>query len=126
MKRGKIEMKISPRVVEEMSKAVAKEEVGQLRMVARERCRAPSLIQTSKGVEKGGRMMTSNLEKFFSSNKKETGRTQTKEKEEEGAKIETMITGTKDTLRNIFLHVFAGPATDTPTTRGRTGGTTWI
>merc|ERR1719323_2487911 len=31
-----------------MSK-VAKEEVGQLRMVARERCRAPSLIQTSKG-----------------------------------------------------------------------------
>lgn len=103
-------MKISPRVVEEMSK-VAKEEVGQLRMVARERCRAPSLIQTSKGVGKGGRMMTSNLEKFFSSNKKETGRTQTKEKEEEGAKIGTMITG---------------PATGTPTTKGRTGGTTWI
>ena len=97
MKRGRIEMKISPRVVEEMSKAVAKEEVGQLRMAARKRCRAPSLIQTSKVVGKGGRMMTSNLEKFFSSNKKETGRTQTKEKEEEGAKIETMITGTKET-----------------------------
>lgn len=56
-------------------------------------------------------MMTSNLEKFFSSNKKETGRTQTKEKEEEGAKIGTMITE---------------HATGTPTTKGRTGGTTWI
>ena len=75
MKRGRIEMKISPWVVEEMSKAVAKEGVGQLRIVARERCRARSLIQTSKGVGKGGRMMTYNLEKFFSSNKKETGRT---------------------------------------------------
>merc|ERR1719323_2973403 len=36
-----------------------------------------------ENIPKGGRMMTSNLEKFFSSNKKETGRTQTKEKEEE-------------------------------------------